>query len=168
MDQNLLIVIAVFVFVAAVALCIQAGFLYGIYKATHKMEERILPLIPKVDALVESSRVVIDDGKVQIRDITFKTNEILDSARKQMARVDEVIQDAAARAAIQLDHAEMVVDDTINRAQETVALVHNGIMSPLREVQGVAAGLRAGVNYLLRGRNNSGPVHASADEEMFI
>ena len=85
-----------------------------------------------------------------------------------MARVDEVMQDAAARAQIQLDHAEMVVDDTINRAQETVALVHNGIMGPLREIQGVAAGLRAGMNFLMRGRNNNGPVHATADEEMFI
>ena len=72
MDQNLLIIIAVFVFVAAVALCIQAGFLFGIYKATHKFEERALPLLPKVEALVESSRGAVDDGRVQIRDITSR------------------------------------------------------------------------------------------------
>lgn len=167
MDQNLLIIIAVFVFVAAAALCIQAGFLFGIYKATRKFEERTLPLLPKVEALVESSRGVVDDSRIQIRDITFKTNEILDATRKQLARVDEVLQDAAARAQIQLDHAELVVDDTINRAQETVAFVHNGIMTPLREIQGVAAGLRAGLSFLMRGRNN-GPVHVTADEEMFI
>ncbi len=167
MDQNLLIIIAVFVFVAAAALCIQAGFLFGIYKATRKLEERTLPLLPKVEALVESSRTVVDNSRVQIQEITVKTNEILDATRRQLARVDEVMEDAVARAHIQLDHAEMVVDDSINRAQETVTLVHNGIMMPLREIQGVAAGLRAGLRYLMRGRNN-GPVHATADEEMFI
>jgi len=167
MDQNLLIIIAVFVFVAAAALCIQAGFLFGIYKATRRIEDKTIPLVPKVEALVESSRAVVDDSKIQIREITLKTNEILDATRKQLARVDEVMQDAAARAHIQLDHAEMVVDDTINRAQETVTLVHNGIMTPLREIQGVAAGLRAGVRYLMRGRNTD-PMHATADEEMFI
>ena len=54
MDQNLLIVIAVFVFVAAVALCIQAGLLFGIYRSARTMEEKASTLLPKVDALVES------------------------------------------------------------------------------------------------------------------
>jgi hypothetical protein len=39
-------------------------------------------------------------------------------------------------------------------------------MKPLREIQGVSAGVRAALNFLMRGRN--GPVHATADEEMFI
>ena len=166
MDQNLLIVIAVFVFVAAVALCVQAGLLFGIYRSARSMEEKVSPLLPKVDALVETSRVAVEDSRKQIHEITVKTNDILDVTRKQLARVDEVLEDAAGRARVQLDRAEMVLDDTMNRAHETVAMVHNGIMKPLREIQGVSAGLKAALNYLMRGRN--GPVHATADEEMFI
>ena|SRR5579871_3891781 len=166
MDQNLLIVIAVFVFVAAVALCIQAGLLFGIFRAAKSLEEKTSTLMPKVNALVDSSRVAVEDSRKQIHDITVKTNEILDVTRKQLARVDEVLEDAAGRARVQLDRAEMVLDDTMNRAHETVALVHNGIMKPLREIQGVSAGLKAALNFLMRGRN--GPVHATADEEMFI
>ena len=60
----------------------------------------------------------------------------------------------------------MVLDDTMNRAHETVAFVHGGIMKPLREIQGVAAGLRTAINFLMRGRPD--PAHAHADEEMFI
>jgi len=166
MDQNLLIIIAVFVFVAAIALCVQAGLLFGIYRMTRTLEERTMPLIPKVDALVESSRVAVEDSRKQIHEITVKTNEILDTTKKQLVRVDEVLEDATARARVQLDRAEMVLDDTMHRAHETVALVHNGIMKPLREIQGVSAGIRAALNYLMRARN--GPVHAGADEEMFI
>ena len=166
MDQNLLIIIAVFVFVAAIALCIQAGLLFGIYRSARALEEKTMPLIPKVDALVDSSRVAVDDSRKQIHEITVKTNDILDVTRKQLARVDEVLEDAAGRARVQLDRAEMVLDDTMNRAHETVALVHTGIMKPLREIQGVSAGLRAALNFLMRGRN--GGVPATADEEMFI
>jgi hypothetical protein len=166
MDQNLLIVIAVFVFVAAVALCIQAGLLFGIYRSARSLEEKATPLLPKVEALVETSRAAIEDSRKQIHEISIKTNDILDSTRKQLARVDEVMEDATGRARVQMDRAEMVLDDTMNRAQETVALVHSGIMKPLREIQGVSAGLRAALNFLMRGRN--GPVHATADEEMFI
>ncbi len=167
MDQTLLLIIAAFVFVSAVAMCIQAGMLVAIYRSTKSLEEKALPLLPKIDALMESSRTVIEDSRTQIHDITVKTNEILDTTKKQLARVDEVLEDATARAKVQLDRAEMVIDDTMQRAHEAVAVVHNGVMKPLREIQGVAAGIRAGLNYLMRGRHD-GPLHATADEEMFI
>jgi len=168
MDQSqLLVVIMVFVIVSAVAMCTQAFFLFGMYKAARAFQEKAVPLVPKMDALVESSRAAIDDSRRQIHEITVKTSDILDITRKQLARVDEVLEDASGRARVQFDRAEMVIDDAMTRTQETVALVHSGIMKPLREIQGVTAGVRAALNFLMRGRNN-GPVHATADEEMFI
>lgn len=168
MDQSqLLVVIMVFVIVSAVAMCTQAFFLFGMYKAARAFQEKAVPLVPKMDALVESSRAAIDDSRRQIHEITVKTADILDITRKQLARVDEVLEDASGRARVQFDRAEMVIDDAMTRTQETVALVHSGIMKPLREIQGVTAGVRAALNFLMRGRNN-GPVHATADEEMFI
>lgn len=166
-QQTLLIVMTAFVSVAALALLIQAGLLFGIYKSSRSLERNATRLMPKVEALVETSRVAVEDSRRQIVEITAKTSDILDTTRKQLARVDEVLEDATARARVQLDRAEMVLDDTMNRAQETVALVHGGVMKPLREIQGVAAGLRAAVNHMMRGRGPS-PAHATADEEMFI
>jgi hypothetical protein len=141
--------------------------LFAIYRTTRTLEEKVVPMLPKIDALVESSRKTVEDSRVQIHDITVKTNEILDTTRKQLARVDEVLEDATARAKVQLERAEMVIDDTMQRAQETVAVVHSGVMRPLREIQGVAAGIRAGLNFLMRGQRDA-PLHATADEEMFI
>jgi hypothetical protein len=66
-----------------------------------------------------------------------------------------------------MDRAELVLDDTMSRAQETVALVHGGIMKPLRQIQGIAAGLQAALNFLLRGRH-ANPTGVHVDEEMFI
>ena len=165
-QQTLLMIMAAFVIISAIALCIQAGSLFGIYKGLRNMEAKTTPLIPKVDALIEASRAAVTESRTQIHDISQKTGDILDVTRKQLARVDEVLEDAATRARVQMDRAEMVLDDTLNRAQETVALVHSGIMRPLREIQGVQAGIRAALNFLMRGRHN-GPV-ATADEEMFI
>ena len=167
MDQSLLIILAVFVFISAIALCIQAGLLFAMFKTARNLEEKTMPLIPKLDALVESSREAVEESRQQIHEISVKTSEVLDVTRKQLARVDEVLEDAAGRARVQMDRAEMVLDDTMTRAQETVAVVHQSIMKPLREIQGVTAGIRAALNFLARGRNN-GPVHATADEEMFI
>ena len=165
--QNLLGIMTVFVVVAAIALVIQMAMLIGIYKSSRGLAENVQRLLPKVEALVETSRVAVDDSRKLIAEATAKTNDILDAARKQLARIDELLEDASARARVQLDRAEMVLDDTMNRAQETVALVHGGIMKPLREITGVAAGVRTAIDFLMRGRR-SDPAHATADEEMFI
>ena len=173
-NQALLILLAVFVAISAIALCIQAGMLYGIFKSAKATEEnvrRVMPkvesLLPKLEALVETSTATVDMSRKQIHEITTKASDILDVTRLQLARIDGVIEDASARAHAQLAHAEMVVDETMSRAQETVAVVQSGIMKPLREIHGVAAGVRTAIYFLMRGGRPS-PEQATADEEMFI
>ncbi len=173
-QTTLLIILAVFVAVSAIALCIQAGMLFGIYKsakATEANVKRVLPkvesLLPKVETLVESSTAVVDMSRKQIHEITVKASDILDLTRVQLARIDSVLEDASTRAHVQLAHAEMVIDDTMSRAQHTVAVVQGGIMAPLREIQGVATGVRTAIRHLMRAGRPS-PEQATADEEMFI
>jgi uncharacterized membrane-anchored protein YhcB (DUF1043 family) len=164
--QHLLTVMTVFVFIAAVALVIQAATLFGIYRAARGLQDNVQRLMPKTEALLETSRQTIEDSRKQIADITAKTSEILDITRKQVDRVDEVLADAAARARVQLDRAELVLDDAMARTQRTVAMVEGGIVKPIQQIQGVAAGIKTAITFLMRGRPN--PADAHSDEEMFI
>ena len=165
-QQTLLTVMTVFVCVAAAALLIQAGFLFGIYKAARGMQQNTQRLMPKIESLLETSRQTIEDSRKQIADITSKTSEILETTRKQVNRVDELLEDAATRARVQLDRAELVLDDVMTRAQRTMAMVEGGVVKPLLQIQGVAAGIKTALTFLLRGRPD--PAKAHADEEMFI
>lgn len=165
-QQTLLAVMTVFVCVSAAALLIQAGLLFGIYKSARGLQENVQRLSPKIDALLVTSRQTIEDSRQQIADITAKTGEILDITRKQVDRVDEILEDATSRARVQMDRAELVLDDAMGRVQRTVAAVEGGIVKPLLQIQGVAAGIRTAIAFLLRGRFN--PANAHADEEMFI
>ena len=165
MDQNTLLTI--FVSVSAVALLIQAGLLFGIYKSSRSLSDNLQRLMPKMNSLLETSRTTVEESRKQIADISTRTNEILDLGRRQMVRLDEVLEDATTRARVQFDRVEMVLDDTMGRVQDTVAIMHNGVLKPLKEVQGVAAGVRAAFFFLLRGRRTN-PSSATVDEEMFI
>jgi len=168
MDQTtLLYIMAAFVIISAIALCIQAGMLAGMYKTTRSLQQSIQPLLPKVEALVESAKTTVDQSRKQIAEITARTNEILDSTKHQLAMVEEVVTDATARAKVQLERVEMVLDDTVSRAHETIAVLHGGIMRPLREINGVAVGLRAALAFLARG-NRPSVDQVTTDEEMFI
>ena len=165
-QQTLLTVMTAFVIIAAVALIIQAAMLAGIYKSSRGLQQNVQRLMPKIESVLETSRQTIEDSRKQIADITSKTSEILETTRKQMQRVDEFMEDATSRARVQMDRAEMVLDDAMGRTQRTVALVEGGIVKPLMQIQGVAAGLKTAITFLLRGRPN--PADAHADEEMFI
>ena len=175
MDQmTLLYVMAGFVIISAIALCIQAGFLFGMYKATKVLEAKVQPLIPKVDALIpkvdsllEVSKGTVEQGKKQMLEITGKANDILESTKAQLKKVDEVVTDATGRAKVQMERVEMVLDDTMTRAHETVATVHGGIMRPLREINGIAAGIKTAVVHMAKG-NRPSVAQVTSDEEMFI
>ncbi len=167
MDQNLLILMTVVAVAATAALCVQAAMLFGIWKASKATHERLVHVLPRIERFLETSEDAISQSKKQILEITTKTNLILDSTRVQLAKVDDLLTDASTRARFQMDRAELVLDDAMTKAQETVAVVHNGVMKPLREVQGVAAGLRTAFQVLLKG-GRPNVASATQDEEMFI
>lgn len=168
MDPNaLLYVMTAFVIIAAIALCIQAGMLAAMYKTTKAMQMQIQPLVPKVESLVETTKTTVEQSRKQIVEVTTRANEILESTKRQLAMVEDVVSDASARAKVQLERVELVLDDTLNRAHETVATVHDGIMRPLREINGIAAGIKTALAYMARG-NRPSPDQATSDEEMFI
>jgi hypothetical protein len=163
----LLYVMAAFVIISAIALCVQAGMLAGIYKTVKTLQEKIDPLVPKVESLVEKTNTTVEISNKQIGEITSRTIEILDSTKRQMAIVEDVVGDVASRAKVQIERVELVVDDTLGRAHEVVAVFHDGVMKPLREINGLAAGIRAALATIARG-NRPTPDQATSDEEMFI
>lgn len=168
MDTNaLIIVMTVFVIISALALCVQAGYLFGMYRAVKTLQDRLIPLVPKVESLVDSTKTTVDQSRQQIVDITTKANDILESTRSQLAMVEEVVADATSRAKVQMERVELVLDDTMSRAHETVAVFHTGIMRPLRELNGIAIGIKTAFAHLTRGGRPS-VAQATSDEEMFI
>ena len=168
MDQNtLLTVMTVFVVIAGVALLVQMAVMIGLYKATRSAERRISAMMPQVERLVHVSQTSIEQVRTQLLDVTGKTSEILTLAHTQVARVDDIMADATRRARIQLERAELIIEDGLSRTQQTIGLVHSGVMRPLREIQGITAGVRAGLAFLAKGsRANVNQI--THDEEMFI
>jgi len=166
-NQTLLYIMTAFVVIAGLSLFFQLVFVFAMYRRTKALQAKVTELMPRVESLVDVSHKAVVDGRQQILEITAKTHEILDSTRRQLAKVEDVVSDASARAKVQLERAELVLDDTMTRAHEAVSTVHGGIMKPLREIHGVAAGVKAALGHLSSGRRSS-VLQVTQDEEMFI
>ena len=114
-----------------------------------------------------NAQLTLEQSRKQITEVTTKANDVLDTTRLQIGKVEDLLTDVTARAKVQMDRAELVLDDTLGRVQETVVLLHSGVMKPLREINGVSAGIRAAISHVLKGRRPS-VAQATHDEEMFI
>jgi hypothetical protein len=166
-DHTLLILLTVFVFLAAIAMLIQAGTLLGLFIVARKMQEKVSALTGPVTGIIDTSKKTLQTVEGHIDRIGKSSNAILDTTKEQLVKVDALISDASTRAKVQMERAEMVLDDTMGRVQNTVSFVQSGVVRPVREVQGIVTGIRTALTHLGRGGRPTVD-HATADEEMFI
>jgi len=165
MDQNTLLVI--FVAIAAIAVLGQTVALIGLLLVARDIRRRTLALWPQLEEIVTVSKRSVDRVETHITRIGAASVAILDVTKQQLDRVDELLSDASTRARVQMERAEMVLDDTMTRVQETVAIVQRGVLRPVREVHGILSGFRTALAHLGRGGRPTVD-HATSDEEMFI
>jgi len=163
----LLYLITSAVVVSALALLLQALFMFGVYRSARATREQMAAAAGHVESFAASASQALEQSRKQISEVAAKTAAVLDLTHKQLARIDDVLGEATSRARIQMDRVEMVLDDSLSRVQETAALLNKGILRPVREINAVAAGFQAALGYLFRGRRIS-VEQATHDEEMFI
>ncbi len=128
---------------------------------------RVEPVLVKMSAVADASQTLLADVRRYASEASEKTNQLLDMTHQQLGRVDDILAEATSRTRTQMDRIEMVMDDTVNRFQETTSLVQSGIVRPLRQLNALTAGLRAGLSFLAGGRRTT-VEDATHDEEMFI
>jgi hypothetical protein len=158
---------AVFVVIAAIALLGQALALVGLLMVARDLRTKLMGSWPQIESIIGSSKRTVEQAELHLGKIGSASIAILDATKLQLVRVDELLSDATMRAKVQLERAEMVLDDTMTRVQQTVSIVQRGVLSPVREVHGIISGLRTAFSHLSRGARTT-VEHVTSDEEMFI
>jgi hypothetical protein len=166
-ENTLLILLIIFVAISAVALLIQGVSLLGLFMVARDVRTKLLAVWPEVQEIVGISRRGVERVEKHIDKIGSASVQIVDTTKQQVAKIDDLLNDANARAKVQMERAEMVLDDTMTRVQETVSIVQRGVIRPVREVYGFWTGVRTALQYLGRGTRPTVD-HATSDEEMFI
>ncbi|MFN7918735.1 MAG: hypothetical protein U0Q16_01480 [Bryobacteraceae bacterium] len=166
-SNSLLVVMTLAVTLSAIALVAQACFLFATFKAVQALRQQITVFLPKAETFLKTAEKTVQESHVQVKDVAAKATAVLDSTHKQLTRVDTFVGDATSRAKVQMDRMELILDDTVSRVHETVMQLNQGVLRPMREINGLAAGVRAAVQHLVKG-NRPNVAAATSDEEMFI
>lgn len=167
----------VFIAVTAAAVLLQAGIMTALYlamrKSTARMEAVTLELKTKALPTLETAQAMLTELRPKLSVIADNLMETTISVRSQVERVDATVSDAVDRARLQVIRADELLSRTLDRVEETSDMVHQTVISPVRQFSGVIQGVTAGIEFLLggRGRRNGGSREARRpvpQDEMFI
>jgi hypothetical protein len=168
-------VIAVGVLLACLASIWQAVVLSAVYKAGKEAQKagkdaqtKLGPLVDRFDAILTTSSKMLEENRPRIAEITAETLAIARTARQQAERIGELIDDANGRAKVRMAQIDRTVDHTVEQVELAGEAVKSAVMKPVKEVNGIVAGVKAALNAYAQGGNRNSPEHATQDEEMFI
>jgi ABC-type transporter Mla subunit MlaD len=167
MDPRLLTLLTVFIGIAALALLSQMFIFWGMYRSIRAAQERLTNLAERAEPILDSARSMVEQTRRQSQDILGKLQDVAETTRVQARRLDETMVEVTAHTQAYLERLDEVAASTADRFEETVASVQRTVLAPVREVNAVAAAVRAVVGHLGR-RRASVVERATQDEDLFI
>jgi ABC-type transporter Mla subunit MlaD len=156
--------LTLFVGLTAFAVLLQAAILLSIYLLSRRVAEQVEASAAELRELTPSLKVVTRN----LMTVSEDAVEIAQAARQQIARVDALIGEVGQTVEGQLEKVDRLSREVTDRVNETVDIVQNSIVRPVREVSALARGVTRGIEVLMNRKNRSPVDQAHADEELFI
>jgi len=157
--------------VTSAAVVLQACILVAMYLAMRKSSQHFEALAEEVKGKVLPT---VDNANTMLAEIRPKLDTILtnvsDSStvvREQIQRIDATLSDLVDRSRLQVIRADEMLTRTLDKVEETTDAVQKTVVSPVRQISGLAHGLGVGIEAFLGKRRKRDPVRVPQDE-MFI
>jgi len=158
----------------AAALLLQTVAVWGIRQSIKAIAGRVETLSAeaqhKLRQLSESTAELVATAKPAIEGFAAVQKQVSATSEivhRRISSLDAFLEEATDTARLEVARLQDLVDTTSFKFEETVDRLQRGVLAPLTEVSAMLRGIRAGLNFLLRGRK--APAQQShQDEEMFI
>jgi hypothetical protein len=169
MDNPTQTLLTIFVGIAALSILLQAGFTIGTFVAVRKAQKKIVGLAEDVrlHALpaIISSRDLIQDLTPKIRTMADNISAVSTTLRGRTDEVGGMVGDVTGRAQAQAARVDGMVKGTLDQLNVAVHAIEHGVSVPLRQVNGILNGFRAGVE-VLRKKTPSDAVEQ--EDDLFV
>src|SRR5215475_5150336 len=153
-----------FVALTAIAIITQAGVLIAIYLMSKRLSAQIERFMRDTREMIMPLRSIAENLRIASANLV----EIGLSARDQFRRVEAMVMDTGEALHVQIERFDRVSQNVMDRINETVDIVQDSVVRPVREVAAVAKGITRGFGSFFFGRGRSPVDEARQDEELFI
>jgi uncharacterized protein YjbJ (UPF0337 family) len=166
-DETFRLVVAGGVVIAAVCFLALLITMVILLRSVNRLKEKVEPLTEKTIPILEMVRTSLVEIMPRMAEVSADAVEISKSAKEQVHRLGELLKDFSDRARAQVARIDGAVEQTVGNVQHAGETVKDVVLKPVREVNGVLAGIKTALSVYSHGRRQSVD-HATQDEEMFI
>lgn len=166
--------IVVFIGVAALAIALQGMALWGLSKSVQSLTIRLEGLSRDLSRNVDALSGKADNLLTTVTGVAERVGTLQESIsataaviNKRVVNVDAFLEEATNSVRLQMIRIQDLVETTSRRVEQTVDVLHHGVVSPVTEVHAVMAGVRVAFDHLFH-RRKSPSSRSHQDEEMFI
>lgn len=167
-------VLTIFVAVTAIAFVLQLLVLYALKNAIEKSSERMESMASRVEKtampLMTTASAILEDAQPKMAEITSNLAEASSTLRANVANVAEATGEIVERARMQAARLDEMIHATVDKVEQTTDFLQNSVVRPVRRVYAIVQAVNAGFSFFKRSRGaKKGPQSAAEeDEEMFI
>jgi hypothetical protein len=169
MDKSSQTLLVVFIAVAAISILMQAGFSVATFFAARKAQKKIMNLADDVrlHALpaIISSRELIQDVTPKLKLITENLTATTATLRSKADQVGGLVDNVTERAQVQASRVDGMVKGTLDQLTNAVHAIEHGVAAPVRQVNGILNGLRAGMDVM---RKKTPTNHLDPEDDLFV
>ncbi|MDD5544649.1 MAG: hypothetical protein PHX83_15895 [Acidobacteriia bacterium] len=166
---------SVFVIVVTLAILMQAGVLYAIYKSLSRLNVEVRearqsfentkePLFSDLKLLLNQSIELVGN----LNRISSDFSKVASTARNQVEKFDGLVSETADMARQHVHRLDGLVGGAIDSIERTSRAVQDNILVPVREVSAVIKGVKMGLDFLTSKRQPPSVDKSAQDEAMFI
>jgi hypothetical protein len=168
---------SIFIGLTGVAVMLQAGVLLAMYLAMRQSSARIEAIAQEVKTkvlpTVEQAEAFLTEIRPKLQVIADNLEDSTTLMRAQVQRIDATVNDTVDRARLQIIRADELLSRTLDRVEKTSDMVHETVISPVRQLSGIMQGITVGLEFLFGGRGRKNGARreerrAVPQDEMFI
>ncbi|MGC2398334.1 MAG: hypothetical protein WA510_01060 [Acidobacteriaceae bacterium] len=153
MDNNTTqTLLVIFVAVAAAGILMQAGFTVGMFIGARKAQKKLTALAEDIRLhampVLLSSRELLSEVSPKLKTIVEDLTVTTATVRSRADQIGGVVSDVTNRAHVQASRVDGMVKGTLDGLTSAVQAIEHGVAKPVRQVNGLINGLRAGVDVL--------------------
>jgi len=172
MDDKLTIFIAVTSAAVVLQMLILAGMFFALRKlsaqvmtATNEVKTQALPLLENAKKLEAEIRRIVETSSPKMELVLDNAAAITTTAHGAIGRVETTLNDVLDRARLQIIRADEMVTRAMDQVEETTEKVTHTVTTPVRHASGLVHGLSTGLGAYFGQKR---PRKPGPSDEMFI
>ena len=164
----------IFAFVIMLSMAFQAFFFWRLADSSKRLVERLERVSSELETeagdIVDQLRGIVasfEHLRHVSEGIEGRANEINQMFGERVQDIDQLVGKLVEVGSKQADKVDCVITDTVEKFEETTAVIQQDIVRPVVEIASLVKGLKTGLEYLFSKKQIS-PEENYPEDELFI